>query len=485
MLTLINIDLIVWILNTRLMHSRTVEDLTEQIWRAIGDDDGLMPPVTYTGPEQVLPAVFDVTGLAAATVGAATLAAAELLAARRAEAMRPVHVDRRASSAAFLSEVLFTPQGWQRPPVWDPIAGDYPGRDGWIKLHTNYRAHRTAVETVIGPVKDREAAAAAVASCSDHELQDAVVAAGGAAAAMNDRARWLGSPAGAATAGEAISRLVSRPGMAPPDLTSSPDIPAPLAGVRVLDLTRVIAGPVCTRFLAAYGADVLRVDPPGFEEVGALVPITSEGKHCTALDLTQSSDRAVFEALLGQAHVLVSGLRPGALEHLGYGGGDLHLRYPHLIGASLDAYGWSGPWSGRRGFDSLVQMSSGVAAAGAAARGLDRPVPLPAQALDHGTGYILAGAVCRALTRLIAVGSSTEIRSSLVGTANLLTEHPTPDGLETPVPDLSNHDLSPVDTAWGPARRVPVPGSIRGVEPRLAVTPGPLGRHPPRWAPGP
>ena len=116
-----------------------------------------------------------------------------------------------------------------------------------------------------------------------------------------------------------------------------------------------------------------------------------------------------------------------------------------------------------------------------AARGEDRPIPLPAQALDHGTGYILAGAVCRALTRLINASGSTEIRSSLVGTANLLAELPTPDGLETTIPDLSDAATVPVDTAWGPARRVPLPGSIRGAEPRLTVAAGPLGRHAPRW----
>ena len=310
MLMLINIDRVGVILNNGVVRTATVEELTERIWRNVGGGDGLMAAVSYTGPEQVLPAVFDVTSLAAATVGGATLAAAELLATRRAEAIRPVRVDRRASSAAFLSEVLFTPEGWQRPAVWDPIAGDYPARDGWIRLHTNYRSHRAAVEHVIGPVIDRDTAAGAVALWSADELQDAVVAAGGAAAAMHDRPEWLASRAGAATAGEPISRVAVRPGLTLPDLKSSAGIPAPLSGVRVLDLTRVIAGPVCTRFLAAYGADVLRIDPPGFEEVGALVPITSEGKHAAALDLTRSEDRAVFDALLVKLTCLYPGCGP-------------------------------------------------------------------------------------------------------------------------------------------------------------------------------
>jgi hypothetical protein len=457
-------------------------DMAERVWQELGGDDNLMGAATYGGPAQVLPSVFDVTELAAASVGAATLAAAELWAARRHESIRPIHVERRAACAAFLGEALFTPEGWQRPPVWDPIAGDYRARDGWIRLHTNYRAHRDAVEGVIGPVTDRASAAAVVGSWTAVELQDAVVAAGGCAAVMYDRDRWLASPAGAATAHEPIVRLELRPDVPPRDLAAPPACAAPLSDLRVLDLTRVIAGPVCTRFLAAYGADVLRIDPPGFEEVPALVPDTAAGKRCAALDLRQPADRVTFERLLGQAHVLVTGLRPGALQQLGYDGARLQALAPHLISASLDAYGWSGPWSERRGFDSLVQMSTGIAAAGSAARGEDRPIPLPAQALDHATGYLLAAAVCGALTRLIRTGSCTDIRASLVGTANLLTDYPTPDGLATPPPAWSLSDTVSVNTAWGPARRVPIPGSIAGVAPRLAIEGGPLGRHAPMWA---
>ena len=457
-------------------------DIAERVWRGIGGDDDLLGAVTYGGPAPVLPSVFAVTELAAASVGAATLAAAELWAARRRESIRPTHVERRAACAAFLGEALFTPQGWERPPVWDPIAGDYRAGDGWIRLHTNYRSHRDAVERVIGPVSDRASAAAVVASWPAVDLQDAVVAAGGCAAVMNDRGAWLASPAGAATAQEPIARQELRPGVPPRDLVSAPACASPLSDLRVLDLTRVIAGPVCTRLLAAYGADVLRIDPPGFEEVPALVPDTAAGKRCAALDLRRPGDRATFEGLLGQAHVLVTGLRPGALERLGYDDERLHTLGPHLITASLDAYGWSGPWAGRRGFDSLVQMSTGIAAARSAARGEDRPIPLPAQALDHATGYLLAAAVCRALTRLIRTGSCADIRASLVATANLLADYPTADGLDTPPPEWTEDDTVPVGTDWGPARRVPVPGSIAGVTPRLTIEAGPLGRHAPTWA---
>jgi crotonobetainyl-CoA:carnitine CoA-transferase CaiB-like acyl-CoA transferase len=248
-----------------------------------------------------------------------------------------------------------------------------------------------------------------------------------------------------------------------------------------LDLTRVIAGPVCTRFLGAYGADVLRLDPPGFAEVPALLPETTAGKRTATLDLTAPGDRAVFETLVAGADVLVTGLRADALGRLGYDDAALAEINPGLIIASLDAYGWDGPWRNRRGFDSLVQMSCGIAAAGALAAGRDEPVPLPVQALDHATGYLLASAVGRALTRRLTRSAVTRIRASLAGTANLLWSLPAPEGPLPPAPGPGDFALENTTTAWGPARHVPLPGRIAGIDPSWRVEPGPLGRHDPAW----
>jgi crotonobetainyl-CoA:carnitine CoA-transferase CaiB-like acyl-CoA transferase len=200
------------------------------------------------------------------------------------------------------------------------------------------------------------------------------------------------------------------------------------------------------------------------------------------LDLTDPADREVFDGLVARAHVLVTGLRPGALSNLGYSPKTLQALNSDLITASLDAYGWTGPWSGRRGFDSLVQMSTGIAAAGAAARGQDKPAPLPAQALDHGTGYLLAAAVAHALKRLVEGREVSDIRCSLVATARLLIDHPTPGGTNNAAPDWSAEDTASITTEWGPARRVPIPGRIEGVVSQLAIEAGPLGRHTPAWA---
>jgi hypothetical protein len=451
----------------------------DEVWASAGGRADQAAAVTVRGPEHVLPSVFDVTGLAAATSAIAGLAAAVALSARTGEAVRPVSVDRRAAAAAFASERLFTPVGWRLPDPWDLVAGDYRAADGWIRLHTNYAHHRAAVARVVGRAEHRDEVAGLVARWSAGELESAVVAAGGCAAAMHDQATWRASAAGSVAAREPLVRV---------DVATSAE-PGPAAGaarrpyqgVRVLDLTRVIAGPVATRFLAAHGADVLRVDPPGFAEIPALVPDVTAGKRCTALDLGSAGGRTTFERLLGMADVLVCGLRPGVLDRLGYGPDDLRDRHPGLVVACLDAYGHDGPWKDRRGFDSLVQMSCGIAAAGTAASGVDRPVPLPVQALDHGTGYLLAAAIGLALARRWTDGATSHIRASLVGTANLLQRHPAPEGLAGPAPLWTDTDTVPSQTAWGAARRAPVPVRIDGVEAIWDVNAGPLGRDEPRW----
>ncbi len=459
-------------------QTETLLDLTRRVSDLVGGS-GPADQVTITGPRSVLPSRFDVTGLAVASVGAATLAAAEFLGARNAETAPAVSVDSRAACAAFGAEGLFTPVGWSLPELWDPIAGNYQAADGWIRLHTNYAYHRAAVEQVLG-AGDRDAVQAAVRRWNAADLEAAVVAAGGCAAVMHTRDAWLASPTGAAASDLPLLSVTERAipaGLAAAGVTAA----GPFAGVRVLDLTRVIAGPACTRFLAAYGADVLRIDPPGFAEVPALLPETTAGKRTAFLDLGSPAGRAAFDVLLAEADVLVSGLRDGALAGLGYDDDALAERNPALIHASLNAYGWAGPWRERRGFDSLVQMSSGIAAAGADAAGADKPVPLPAQALDHGCGYLLAAAVGRALTRRLTAGVASRVRGSLIGTANLLWSLPAPES-QPPRPEPGDFTLVEASTAWGPARRAAFPGMIAGSAPGLRMAAGPLGRHEPVWA---
>jgi crotonobetainyl-CoA:carnitine CoA-transferase CaiB-like acyl-CoA transferase len=428
----------------------------EAIWASLGGLERALAALSFMG-EGSLPSAYAVSELASAAVGVAALAIAEL-AGRVASGTPAVIVDRRLASFWFGWSIR--PIGWQLPPAWDPIAGDYRARDGWIRLHTNAPHHRAAAHWVLGPHADKTGMAHAVATWAKRDLETAIVEAGGCAAETRSLAEWIDHPQGRAVAAEPLCHAMATDRPAPSPWRPTPS--RPLAGLRVLDLTRVLAGPVATRFLAGYGADVLRIDPPEWDEP-AVIPEVTVGKRCARLDLHDRAGRAGFEALLAQADILVHGYRPGALDRLGYGPSARRALRPGLIDVALSAYGWSGPWAARRGFDSLVQMSAGIAEAGMQWRQAEGPVALPVQALDQATGYLMAGAAIRAVTRRLDDGAGTEARLSLARTAWLLTSAGE-DGPSTPFAPESAADLSITveETDWGSARRLAPPAVVAG-----------------------
>ena len=337
---------------------------------------------------------FAVTELANASVAAVGGALADVIEVLNLAPKRPeVTVDQRLASLWF--KYSFRGVGWEVPDLWDPIAGNYQTRDGWIRLHTNLPHHRDAALSVLGCAGNREAVAEAVLSWDRDALETAVVANGGVAAAMRSRAEWLAHPQGAAVAQEPLIDWVSPRHV---HLRDRPEatLTRPLAGLRVLDLTRVLAGPVSTRTLAGFGADVLRIDPPGWDEPGVLQDITL-GKRMGVLDLKSPSGLDQLKDLLAEADVLIHGYRPDALEALGFGPEVRNAIAPNRVEVTLDAYGWTGPWAKRRGFDSLVQMSAGISDSGRIWAGKEGPHPLPVQALDHATGYLMAAACLSAI----------------------------------------------------------------------------------------
>ena len=428
----------------------------------------VMAQVQFCGAGD-LPSIFAVSDFAAAAVASAAAAVAQLNATRFGAAP-PVTVSRRLASLWFGFSIA--PLGWSLPAPWDPIAGDYPASDGWIRLHTNAPHHREAALKVLGVSADKDAVSRAVSNWSADALESAVIASKGCAAAMRPMASWATHPQGASVSGEPLiaSRVTSD--RAPLAVGSTPE--RPLQAIRVLDLTRVLAGPVATRFLAGLGADVLRIDPPGWDEPG-VVPEVTLGKRCARLDLREPSGRAGFVDLLRGAHVLVHGYRADALDHLGLDAETRRRIRPGLVDVCLNAYGWSGPWRTRRGFDSLVQMSAGIAAEGMRILGRERPTPLPVQALDHATGYLMAAAVVRGLTERSLTGRGFEARTSLARTAQLLVSAYLPQPVEGLSP-VTDEDWSvPLEaTGFGPARRLRAPvrlgdATLRWERPAVAL----------------
>ncbi len=432
------------------------------IWTALGGNPARLDQVAFAGSGD-LPSVFPVSDLAAGSVAAAALAVADL-----AGIDAPVQVDRRLASLWFVTS--FQPAGWQTPPVWDPIAGDYQAADGWIRLHTNAPHHRAAALAVLGTAPEKDAVAAAVRTWPADALEDAVVARGGCAAAMRSHAAWQAHPQGAAVVSEPLAWVTPQPGSP----WRATDAVRPLAGLRVLDLTRILAGPVATRFLAGFGAEVLRIDPPDWDEP-SLAPDVTLGKTCTRLDLR--TQRAELLSLLAKADVVVHGYRSDALDRLGLDAATRRAARPGLVDVSLDAYGWTGPWARRRGFDSLVQMSSGIAHEGMVRLGRDRPTPLPVQALDHATGYMIAAAVLRGL----AQGAVTT-RLSLARTASLLCSV-APEETGPAIHQADDGDFAQAleSTVWGPIRRLRPPAAAGGAAMRWDRPAGPLGSAEPPW----
>jgi crotonobetainyl-CoA:carnitine CoA-transferase CaiB-like acyl-CoA transferase len=407
-------------------HTGLVAMLREA-WRALGGDPGA---AGIDASDDILPSPLAVGELACATVTAALLAAAELAeargGARPAVSIDPAHV-----AAAFVSERFTRVAGRSFPAGFHALSAFMPAADGWVRLHGNYPHHRLALLAALD-AHDAEEVRAAVAERRAIDVEDAVVAAGGCAAAVRDEEEWAAHPQGAAVAAAPLLDLA--PAADAPPLPALPAGALPAAGLRVLDLTRVIAGPVGTRMVGALGADVLRIDPPFLPELEEQAVDAGPGKRSAFLDLREAAGRATFEELLAGADVLVHGYRPGALAAYGLGGAELSERHPHLTVVALSAWGSAGPWGDRRGFDSLVQAATGIAVA-CRTPGDDAPGKLPAQALDHGTGYLIAAAALRGLADRARGGRAVHAELALARTAHWLLQQPRrgePDASERP-----------------------------------------------------
>lgn len=461
------------------------DDLVRELWAALdGPPDAPERITRDRAPTALDGAALPAAALARATVAVCSLAAAELAAARGGGPVPRVRVADRAVDGAFRSDRLVRPAG-REPVTFAPLSGFWRGADGWVRTHANYPHHRARLLGALGlpdSAGPRELAAV-LADRDAAATEEAVYAAGGLAVAVRDRATWARHPQGVAAAAQPlVERRPLAPGGAPlPPSGREPGYAA--AGLRVLDLTRVLAGPVATRTLALLGADVLRLDAPWLPESQDALDDTGMGKRSARLDLATADGREVFGRLLATADVVVTGYRPGALEALaGMAPEELAARRPGLVVAQLSAWGWTGPWSGRRGFDSLVQAASGVALAerGAGPAG-GPPGALPAQALDHGTGYLLAAAVLRALTRRHRTGEGSLLRLSLARTAHALLHADVPGQAVPPPGPVAEPPLREVVTGRGRLRYAPSPVEFAGCPRDWSRTPGLWGADAPCW----
>jgi crotonobetainyl-CoA:carnitine CoA-transferase CaiB-like acyl-CoA transferase len=460
---------------------KTPLDILADVWTSAGGDPAALSAVTLTGEEPLLPSSFRVAAAAQVSIAASALAAAEIWKLRSGEA-QTISVDMRHAAVECRSERYLRIAGKPPDAAWDIIAGIYRTRDQrFVRLHTNFPHHRDAVCKILNCNPERDEVQAALMQWDAEAFETAAYAGGCVVAMMRSHQEWSSLPQARALA-ELPLISIEKIGEATPKPWPRGD--RPLAGVRVLDLSRIIAGPVAGRTLAAHGADVMLISGPGLPFIRTFTIDNGRGKLSSFVELKSQAGRATMRELLAQADIFSQGYRPRALAALGFAPEDAARLSPGIVYVTLSAYGHAGPWAERRGFDSLVQTTTGFNHAEGQAAGLDGPKELPAQMLDHATGYFMAVGAMMAKARQAREGGSWHVRVSLAQTGRWLWNlGRLADGLKTP--DFHGDQVRPFIDELGSGF-----GTLRAVRPSalLSRTPAfwarpsmPLGSHPPHW----
>lgn len=429
-------------------------------WSALGEDAAALALVRSHAGAIPLDSALPVGELVHDAIAAASLSAAFLVARRTGSAVPTVELDPLKVATAVTSERHLRVDG-EPVNAWAELSGFWPTSDGWVRTHANYRHHRERLVTALGLPGSTSAddLLRHLHKRTAQEVEDLVTAEGGAAVAVRREEQWREHPQAIAVAGQPLLS-VSRIGEAPRAEFAETGADAPARGIRVLDLTRVIAGPVASRTLALWGADVLRVDSPRRPEIPWQHLDGGTGKRSALVDF--DTDRDVLDALLERADVVITGYRPGSLDRYGLSPEALALSHPGVVVARLSAWGTEGPWAERRGFDSIVQAATGIAWL----ESTDGKTPgaLPAQALDHSLGYLLAAGVTTALRHRLDEGGSWLVESNLARVAGELLglprgerQHPASwqptvveRGTVTSAASAPHYDGGPDDWATGP-----------------------------------
>jgi crotonobetainyl-CoA:carnitine CoA-transferase CaiB-like acyl-CoA transferase len=438
------------------------------------------------GTDPILPTPFRIGDTSAAALAAVGLAAADLWALRTG-CHQDVAVDTRQATASLRSGHYMKMDGATVSTERNTVMGVYPARNGrWSYLHCNFPNHRAAALSVLGVPEDREAVRKAVAGWDALELEEAIIAAKGAGGMVRTMEEWAKHPQAAAVASLPLMEIVKIGDSAPEKL---PDGERPLSGIRVLDLTRVLAGPTCARTLAEHGADVLKITGAHLPNIGYQEYDTGHGKLSAHLDLRESKDVEILRGLVRDGDVFSQGYRPGTLGTRGFSPEALAKVRPGIVFVSLCAFGHVGPWASRRGFDTVVQTVSGITARQGELFPGAEPGPqfYPVSAIDYLTGYLMAFGAMVALGRRAREGGSWLVRISLAQVGRwLVGRGQVPEAQLKDVPK----EFSPAEIdRWSMTTDTPM-GRLGHLAPvvRLSETPPrwarpsvPLGYHAPAW----
>jgi hypothetical protein len=438
------------------------------------------------GTDPILRTPFRISETGVAALAAVGLAVSDLWQLRTGRDQR-IAIDARQATASLRGGSYLKMDGAPVPGGHNKLMGMYPARHGrWSYLHCNFPNHRAAALKVLGVHEDRDAVRRAVAQWDAQELEEAIIAANGAGGMVRSMQEWAQHPQAAAIASLPLMDIARIGDSAPEPLRAGE---RPLSGVRVLDLTRVIAGPTGARTLAEHGADVLKISGPHLPSLGHQDLDTGHGKLSAYLDLREPEDAGVLRGLVRGADVFAQGYRPGTLADRGFSPEALAQLRPGIVVVSLSAFGHAGPWASRRGFDTVIQAVSGIAQRQGELFPGAAPGPqfYPVSAIDFLTGYLMAFGAMVALARRTREGGSWQVRISLAQVGRWLVERgQVPEAGLKDVPE----DFTPLELErWSTASATPL-GRLQHLGPvlRLSETPPrwtrptvPLGYNPPAW----
>lgn len=451
--------------------------LTDLLKRA-GVSEKLASIAHLSGGDPVLPSPYLIGSAGAAALAALGIAAAQLQ-QQKTGVTQHISISTYEAAIAQRSHLYVRVLEKEIADLWSPISGFYQTRDQrWIQLHCNFPNHRLGVIEFLQCADNKESVAHAILEQNALTLETELSVRGLCAAMVRSSEEWAQHPQAQAVAQLPLFEIIK---LDDAPKKSLPTGDYPLSNIRILDLTRVIAGPVSGKMLAEFGGTVMRIASPSLPFIEPLVIDTGFSKLSAFIDLDNPEDRQKFDVLLKEADVFLQAYRPGGLAKKGYTPSVVAKVSPGCIIVELSAYSHEGPWAQRHGYDSLVQSATGIAATQGS---LAQPQHLPAQSLDYLTGYLAAFAVMVALKRRSVEGGSYHIRLSLAQTAhwfkNLGHVEQFSDCKNPTREDIANY-LEQVITPFGTVEHLKPVLQLSKTPPKTFSPAVSLGYHPAKW----
>jgi crotonobetainyl-CoA:carnitine CoA-transferase CaiB-like acyl-CoA transferase len=433
--------------------------------------------VRFEHADPVLPTRLLAGDAVAAAIGAVGLLVGDVWKLRGGGAQQ-ASVNVRSAAASLLSFAYQRVEGPALPPVDDRtrLTDFYPTRDErWVLVHNSFPKTTDATLELLECSAEKEDVARAISRWDAATLEDTMAERGLCGARVRSADEWRSSEQGKVLQGLPTVEVI-RTGDSPPE--ALPAAERPLSRLRVLDLTRVLAGPTSGRTLAEHGADVLRIGSPELPSVPPFVVDTSHGKRSAFLDLRQAKEAERLQALVREADVFTQGYRLGSLDRLGFGVEALQALRPGLIYSSINCYGHEGPWRGRPGWEQLAQAVTGLALE----HGGDRPALLPAAATDYTTGNLSALGILVALARRAVEGGSYHVRVSLSQTGMWIDSLGRSDALGAGIAPEELADMQiQSETPFGRVTHLAPVLRLSETQPHWALPTVPLGTHEASW----